>query len=74
MNPDRTPVEYVPPDEVRRRRRIPGAQDGRGGHHPHPLSLGGPPVQPLTPNGPMHNRVTGLGRRISNVIKAFCTP
>jgi hypothetical protein len=61
IDPDRTPVKYVPQDEVRRIRGMPGES---GGHHPHPLALGGPPGQTLTPTGdtrtwknPTHTRV-----------------
>jgi RHS repeat-associated protein len=78
MNPDSTPVRYTPKDEVNKIRRMPGES---GGHHPHPLSLGGPPGQTLTPTGerrglpknPTHTRMTNLGRGIRDEILSFCT-
>ena len=75
IDPDKTPVRYVPPDEVRRIRKMPG-ESGGWRHHPHPLSLGGPPGQVLTPTSgprdPTHNAVTQLGRKIKDVIKGKC--
>ena len=73
IDPDRTPVRYVPPDEVREIRRLPGEYPG---HHPHPLSLGGPPGQILTRTGetlkwkhPFHKAVSKLQNDIVRHIK-----
>jgi hypothetical protein len=77
MDPDRTPVRYRPKDEVNKIRKMPGES---GGHHPHPLGLGGPPGQVLTPTGetrrwknPTHTKMTNLGNKIRDNILSFCT-
>ena len=77
IDPSRTPVGYTPPDETRRIRNQPGE---RGGHHPHPLGLGGPPGQTLTPTGergrwknPMHKKVhKDVFNKIIKHIKMWC--
>jgi RHS repeat-associated protein len=77
MDPDRTPVRYRPKPEADQIRKMPGE---RGGHHPHPLGLGGPPGQTLTPTGergrwknPTHTKMTNLGNKIRDEILSFCT-
>lgn len=78
MDPNNTPVRHRSPEENRRFRGGPGES---GGHHPHPVSLGGPPGQTLTPTGerrggprnPNHTRATNFGRKVSREIKSFCT-
>jgi RHS repeat-associated protein len=73
IDPDKTPVKYVPQDKVREIRRMPGESPG---HHPHPLGLGGPPGQLLTKTGetltkknPFHRAVTNLHNDIIRHIK-----
>ena len=54
---------------------------GRRGHHPHAVSLGGPPGQDLTPTGerrrgprnPRHTRASRFERRLRDEIDSFCT-
>lgn len=74
IDPDSTPVFYRDKSAVNEIRKKSGES---GGHHPHGLALGGPEGQTLTPTGetrynknPMHSYVTGLQRRIINVIKS----
>lgn len=79
MNPDSSPVRHRSPQENRDFRRLPG--ESGGGHHPHPVSLGGPPGQTLTPTGerrrgprnPTHTRATNFGNKVSRQMKSFCT-
>ena len=73
IDPNETDVYYRTPDEVKAIRNKPGES---GGHHPHGLALGGPTGQTLTPTGetvtiknPTHSKVTGLQRRVINIIK-----
>jgi RHS repeat-associated protein len=73
IDPDKTDVFYRPKEEVDIIRAKPGES---GGHHPHGLALGGPEGQVLTSTGETrkiknkkHSQVTGLQRRVINVIK-----
>ena len=73
IDPDKTPVFYRSKSEVAAIRKMSGES---GGHHPHGLALGGPKGQTLTPTNetrynknPIHSKVTGLQRRVINVIK-----
>ena len=73
IDPDNTEVFYRTPEEVAEIRKLPGES---GGHHPHGLALGGPKGQKLTITGetrkfknPVHSEVTGLQRRVINVLK-----
>lgn len=73
IDPDNTPVFYRSKSEVDAIRKKPGES---GGHHPHGLALGGKEGQTLTQTNetrynknPMHSKITGLQRRVINVIK-----
>ena len=77
MDPDKTPVKYVPKSETD---KIRNSRGERGGHHPHPLGLGGPKGQKLTPTGEVggvknatHTKMTNLGNKIRDEILSFCT-
>jgi len=74
IDPDRTPVKYVPGSVTQKIRQKKGE---KGGHHPHALSLGGPLGQKLTwtgekggqPKHPMHKWATNLHSEITRAIK-----
>ena len=73
IDPDSTDVFYRTQDEVNKIRRKAGES---GGHHPHGLALGGPEGQNLTITNEtrtlkniIHNKVSGLQRRVINAIK-----
>ena len=73
IDPNKTDVFYRDKTAVAAIRKLAGES---GGHHPHGLALGGPPGQKLTHTGetlkiknPTHSKVTGLQKRIINVIK-----
>jgi hypothetical protein len=73
INPERDRVFYRAEEEVK---AIRGGAGESGGHHPWGLALGGPKGQKLTQTGEtmtqknkVHSTVTGLQRRVINVIK-----
>ena len=75
IDPDKDPVFYRPRAAVKKIRRMPG-ESGDNLHHPHALSLGGPPGQTPTPTNdtftkknPQHSSTTGLHGRVSNRVK-----
>lgn len=80
IDPNNAPVRPRTPAENDAFRNSP-SERGRRGHHPHAVSLGGPPGQRLTPTGerrrgprnPMHRRVTNFEGRIRDEIKVYCT-
>jgi hypothetical protein len=73
IDPDTTPVRYIPKAEVDKIRALVGESPG---HHPHGLALGGPQGQTLTPTGETrliknqnHTAATNLQRRIIRIIR-----
>jgi len=80
IDPDNDPVRRRTPQENDDFRNSP-SERGRRGHHPHAVSLGGPPGQKLTPTGERrrgprnrtHRRVTDFEGRIRREIDSFCT-
>ncbi len=80
IDPDNDPVRRRTPAENDAFRDSP-SERGRRGHHPHAVSLGGPPGQRLTPTGerrrgprnPRHTRASNFERRLRREIDSFCT-
>jgi RHS repeat-associated protein len=80
IDPDNDPVRRRTPAENDAFRDSP-SERGRRGHHPHAVSLGGPPGQRLTPTGerrrgprnPRHTRASNFERRLRREIDTFCT-
>lgn len=73
IDPDNTLVAYRPRPEVA---KIRAKADENPGHHPHPLALHGAEGQKLTLTGddgkfvdPRHSYITGLTKRVINIIK-----
>ncbi|HKG98482.1 MAG TPA: RHS repeat-associated core domain-containing protein, partial [Pyrinomonadaceae bacterium] len=78
IDPNNSPVRYRSPAENDAFRKGPGER--AGGHHPHAVSLGGPPGQKLTPTGdtphwrnPLHKNVGEFEGKIRGELKSFCT-
>jgi RHS repeat-associated protein len=73
IEPQSAHVRYVPEDQVRQIRKMPGES---GGHHPHSLALGGPPGQEITPTNETrtvkneaHKEATKLQMEIIRIVK-----
>jgi RHS repeat-associated protein len=81
IDPDNSPVRYRSRPEQDAFRRLPGESGGAGGHHPHAVSLGGPPGQTRTPTGqrggmptfPRHQAASNFENRIRRELRSFCT-
>ena len=79
IDPNNDPVRRRTPKENDAFRNSP-SEKGRRGHHPHSVSLGGPPGQKLTPTGergrwknPTHTNITNFEGKIRREIDSFCT-
>jgi RHS repeat-associated protein len=79
IDPNNDPVRYRSKEENKEFRNLP-EEKGKRGHHPHAVSLGGPPGQKRTPTGetrkwknPKHTNASKFENLIRGELRSFCS-